>query len=465
MKVLRCIWRNEVGVEWPADSAAGTTELQDTVLHALLENGELCAGSGQIRDFLGIGQRVVDLKIIVVGLHVAADAFEAIQVNDLLQITRGTATGPFKLAVLRSAAWEIVFHIDGAGSLRTCDGERGDERYAIRARGGGQAGEFGEGGHPVVELRRRVADAAGPYSARPPNKRRFPQAAFPTVALDAVHGTERAEKGGVLGVNPAAAGFIVWAVVGGENHEGVVFDFQVTQELQQIAGDIIQPPDHGGVTFLGFGPGHFRGGGIVIVIPGGVDVIGMDPGIDLAGGGIDHGTRGAGPLHAAMQAAAGGIRPGGYLQLRMRGIVGEVDEKWMGGVGGQLVHDPSLGAGRPQVCRVTLVELGDDIRVVAVPDGLAAFLGVMVMAVQMGHVAEEIVEAAMFRVRFGDGPGALQTPFAKGGGGIAGGFQHAGEGVIVFQCLVELVVADIGVSLMDAEQQGGAEGAQTGAEL
>ena len=56
----------------------------------------------------------------------------------------------------------------------------------------------------------------------------------------------------------------------------------------------------------------------------------------------------------------------------------------------------------------------------------------------------------------------MEPPFADRGGGVAGGAEDGGEGVVVAEGLVELVVADIGVALVDAVEEGAAGGGADG---
>ncbi len=125
-----------------------------------------------------------------------------------------------------------------------------------------------------------------------------------------------------------------------------------------------------------------------------------------------------------------------------------------------MVDDPLLGARRPQIGRVTLIQFRRNILSI-VPDFLGpaieSFLGIVFMAIDVADVTEIVIESAVQRVRRPVRRGrrrlALQPPFADGRRGVTGLAQHRGEGVIIFQGLVELVVAHIGVSLVDAQHE------------
>ena len=131
-----------------------------------------------------------------------------------------------------------------------------------------------------------------------------------------------------------------------------------------------------------------------------------------------------------------------------------------------LVGDPLLRARGEQVGGVAQVIIGgDDFR--AVVKFLSVFLRIVPVPGNVRQVAEVRVEAAiqwMPREAVGRGGGsrALQAPFADAGGGVAGVFQHAGEGVVVLQRLVELIVAHVGVALMHTQNQRRARGRADG---
>ena len=182
----------------------------------------------------------------------------------------------------------------------------------------------------------------------------------------------------------------------------------------------------------------------------------MDVAVVGAGRGIDHRARGAGPLHATRQAATCRIGGGGVLQNRMRRVVGQIEEhRFVGFVGLKVIGDPLFGACCEEVGGVAEVEVGADLVVVFI-NFFAIFLRVVAMPIAVAHVTVEEIEAAIEGVRFPvrGSSAPLQSPFTKGSCFITGNVKHAGEGVIITECFVELIVPHRCVALMHAVQQG-----------
>ena len=113
-----------------------------------------------------------------------------------------------------------------------------------------------------------------------------------------------------------------------------------------------------------------------------------------------------------------------------------------------LIHDPLLGPGGDQVGGIAFVEVRHDVGGAVIDIG-AGFLRIVVVGVAMFEIAEKIIEAAQLRAAGSREPAALQAPLADGGGGVAGLPHHGAQRVVVFQLLVELVVAHVGVALVD----------------
>ena len=144
------------------------------------------------------------------------------------------------------------------------------------------------------------------------------------------------------------------------------------------------------------------------------------------------------------------------MQNRMRRVVGQIEEhRFVGFVGLKVIGDPLFGACCEEVGGVAEVEVGADLVVVFV-DFLVIFFRVVVVAVAMTDVTVEVVEAAIEGVRFPvrGSSAPLQSPFTKGSCFITGNVKHAGEGVIITECFVELIVPHRCVALMHAVQQG-----------
>jgi hypothetical protein len=337
-----------------------------------------------------------------------------------------------------------VLEVDGAGEGRGVAGEIVEQGNPVGAEGRGHARELGEGGEPVVELGGMGADAISGKSAGPAHQGGHADAALPDITFHAVQGTVGAEKTGILGDAAAAAGLVMGAIVGGEHDQGVVIQAEVGEMLHQVAHGVVQSADHGGVA-LGVGGPALRG------------VVGVNEAVDGTGGGVDDGTGGAGPLHPAVR-----IGLGRHFQPGVGGGVGQIEEKGLFGGGGVMVGDPLFGPGGEEVGGIGLVKFGAHQTVVFV-DALVEFLGIVVMGIHVMHDAEVEIETPVKRMT---GEVVVfvtaNAPFAHGGGGVAGIPENRGQGVVVFQGFVELVVAHVGVPLMQAGEQrtpgGGADG-------
>src|SRR3546814_17949654 len=82
------------------------------------------------------------------------------------------------------------------------------------------------------------------------------------------------------------------------------------------------------------------------MIPGGLFVIGMHPGIGCSGSSIDHMAGFPGPLESAIEALSFGIGLRGQFQDGMRRIVRQVHkERLFVGIALRMVGDPFFGVG------------------------------------------------------------------------------------------------------------------------
>lgn len=199
------------------------------------------------------------------------------------------------------------------------------------------------------------------------------------------------------------------------------------------------------------------------MVPGGARDGGVEPGVRGAGGGVEHGAGFSGPLHAALAAAAGGIGAGWELEFRMRGVVGGVEEKRLCGLGGAVFYDPFFSAGGEETGGVAEVETGGDLAGVF-PDLALVLLRVVKIAVPVADVAVVKIETAPGGVGGpGGGVAAGRLGFAFGGGGVAGGFQDGGEGVVGGESLVNWLSRTSVWSCVWPRRSEAREGAQTGA--
>lgn len=149
-----------------------------------------------------------------------------------------------------------------------------------------------------------------------------------------------------------------------------------------------------GVTLLDVGPGHFRRGWVVVMVPDGFCVIWKHVAIDGTDCGVEHCMGFAGPLDATVEATTRRVGAWRILQFRVRRVVGQVDEERLGGFCLGLVCDPLFRLCGPEVGGVALVEIGSDFAVI-LPDFAPVFFRVMEVAVLMADVAEKVVEPSL----------------------------------------------------------------------
>ena len=90
-------------------------------------------------------------------------------------------------------------------------------------------------------------------------------------------------------------------IVGGKHHQGLVIDFQIHEELNQIRQAIVESSNHGGMA-----PGMVRPGLPVIAFR--IRDLGMHSAVDGSTRRVDSALAGIFvPLHAPVQSAAFGI--------------------------------------------------------------------------------------------------------------------------------------------------------------
>ena len=477
----------------PRGGRIGAARLEREVFQFLLER-RLSGIGGKIFSFFRIGGDAVDLEIVGGGFDVVADANVIAEAESLHLAALAVAMGGLEAFELGRAAGLLVFEIErGASGRRALTGERGEKGDAIGARGNGESGGGGKGGQPIPVRTRSGDNAAGGDAGGPTGEGGDASAAFPEVAFDAIEGTVAGEKLGRDFLGEVA--FEGGTVIGRENDERVFVDGEIAEQLDEIADGVVDAADAGRVAAVDIGPRLIGCGGIAVGVVGGGRVVGVRPRIEGGRRGVDHAAGLAEPLESALEAAAGGVGLRGELENRVWRIVGEVEEKGLGGRGFLLVSDPFFSARGEEVGSVAAVELGGDFGAV-VPDfnaretgagvvgffgggstflGAAAgaldffirgFLRVVLVAVAVADVAEVGIEAAVERM---GGPirrlavgATLKAPFADCGGGVAGAVKDGGERVIFGEGFVELVVADVGVALVDTGEQRGAGGRADG---
>ena len=146
----------------------------------------------------------------------------------------------------------------------------------------------------------------------------------------------------------------------------------------------------------------------------------------------------------------------------MGGVVGEEEKEWLFITIVHFINDEFFSAGSEEIGGKALVEVVPNFGVLIVelllPAGVCDVVGVMGVTVTVTDVTKEVIETSLGGV---SGPGgrvsaaALGSPLSDEGGGVSNSLQSVCEVMIVFQFLVELVVADVGVTLVEAGQQRG----------
>src|SRR3546814_20691461 len=106
------------------------------------------------------------------------------------------------------------------------------------------------------------------------------------------------------------------------------------------------------ISFIGIRPGLFGCSRIAVMIPGGLFVIGMHPGIGCSGSRIDHMAGFPGPLESAIEALSFGIGLRGLFRAGMLRIVRQVHkERMFVVIAMPMVGDPFFGVGGTKVRR------------------------------------------------------------------------------------------------------------------
>ena len=346
----------------------------------------------------GVGGDVVDPEVFGAGgdggadSHVVADAEALHLAFRIVPVVR--ELGPVRgVAAVLELEVKVALVALGAGP-----GEGGGDRYAVAVGRGGHPGEVAEGGHPVPEgdgvgdlvdvggVVGRTGDFSGPA-----DDGGGADAGLPHLALDAFH-----VGIGLEGARVVA--FVVGAVVGGEDAEGVVVDAEVLERAEDVGDGLVDAADHADVLLFG-------------IRPAGGDV-GMREGVDHAaavgGAGVadlSAAVGGGGPLDAAGERVAVGVEgrvgDGGTLHFEMRGVVGQIEEEGLGVAVGGLGDDFLLRRGGPGVGGVEVGGGVGDLAVVVVDEGGlvgGAVVREVLVAVGVEEVAEKAVEAAVERV-------------------------------------------------------------------
>ena len=165
-------------------------------------------------------------------------------------------------------------------------------------------------------------------------------------------------------------------------------------------------------------------------------------------------------------------------------VEGEGEKEGVAGVLANVIDDPVLASGSEQVGCVAAFQLAADLTIV-MPDLLRRAVRraiaewpvvgrIVEVSVAVSDVAVEGIKASLGRIGrpiLGGEVvilavrGPLQTVLAHEPGAVAGRFHHGCKRVVVRECLIELVVTNLGMSLMDATEQrrsaGGADGRRT----
>lgn len=350
-------------------------------MHLRLEVGEF---GGEVFGLLGVFVDVVDFEGIAVLLDVVADADVLTEADHLHLLAGSVLTVFLEFGVFWGFAAIAIFDVNLGRFLAGLPGEGGDEGGAIRASGGADSGEFGEGGEPVVGLAGVVVDAAFWCSGGPADERSGANAAFPDITLDAIEGAKGVEEVGV--VLFGEVGFFAGSVIGGEDDEGVVVDFEFFEMIDEVADTVIDATHVGGITLVNIGPAFFGGGWVVVMIPSRLFVVGMGVAVLFANCGVDHLPFLAEPLEAFF-----GKGTGWELENRVGGIVCEIDEEGFFRTSFFLVGDPFFSARGEEVGGEAFVEIVRDL-VFVLPQLHSVFFGIVHVSVSVTDVAVEEVE-------------------------------------------------------------------------
>ena len=317
-----------------------------------------------------------------------------------------------------------------------------------------------------LRSRRRLASRLNHLG--PADEGRHPYPALPLIQLGSIVTTKRVQVVCFVHAHVIQAAFVQRPIVGGKHHQGLVIDFQIHEELDQIRQGIVEASNHGGVA-----SGMVRPG--LPVISNRVGNLGVHPAIYRSTGRVDLPLAGIFiPLHAATQSAAFGIIPlvaqvrvRGDTQSRMGRGVAEVGKEWLLRMRVAMIHNPLLGTRGKQIGRIALFQSIGHIDK-AVIERTVSQLGIVVVSISMGRVTIERIEASqqrMGRLRLRRTVTAHRlntqlirpsrhTPFADGNRGVSGLLHHGTQSVHVRQLRIELEIASRTMPLMSPRHQG-----------
>ena len=266
------------------------------------------------------------------------------------------------------------------GALLGGAGEGGHVGDTVSVLGGIDAGQFAEGGHEIPVGALMIAHAAGLNLTGPMGDERHADAAFIKVPLVPAQGAIAVKKARFV------TALIVRAVVAGEQHEGVVGNLQLVEQIEQLADAAVHAGHHAG--------------------KGGDRIFHLGPMAVLANEVLELRKLLTERRHILLGALHGGVRDGD-------GQVGE--ERFFG-----VVADELERLGMDEVVRVGLAI--EHHLLIVVPQ----VFWIKGVSLPLAVVAVEFIPTLVHRIAAGTG--RAEAPFAEHPGRVAGFFQQLGNG-------------------------------------
>ena len=196
--------------------------------------------------------------------------------------------------------------------------------------------------------------------------------------------------------------FVVWAVIGGEDDQGIVVDLEILQQFEELAHVVVHHGDHGGEAFLGIRP--------VLVFVN--SVVGNLLAISSYAARFIVGVR-DGPMHMEKE---------GLIFVFTDELETAIDH-FVVGVGNFLARDTSCSAG----IITDDISREFDLGLVLPKKG-----GIEIVSVGLIHVAEPVVESVVVGmsgiVDFLWLANMSESPFSDASGGVSRLIEFLGDG-------------------------------------
>ena len=362
-----------------------------------------------------------------------------------------------EIAVIRSAPAIGIFRINNARFLafrHPC--QRRQQGNAVTTGRHGHSGHVRKSSHPVLELAGIQTDSAGNHTG-PAYHGRNTHAAFPAIALNAVHHPVAHEIRGILRAVAviAGTGFIVGAVVGREDNHRIVINAQILKQLDHVLQDVIHPANHRGVA------GFRSSKNLMFRVDIGIRrKIPLHPRPSVRSGIAGFIAVFFLPLEAAVPSQPRRIGTGGSGQTAVGSRESQIQEERPGRSFLMVVHNPLFGAGPEQI---RIIGGARNFRADALPRrsrGLVTRRQIMVMPRQMLDDSVKIIKPAHVGSR-GQSLAALSAsahaPFPDGRRMVTRAFQQRSQRMGILDRVIKRIVAHHpGMPLVNAQQQGSA---------